>query len=117
MLSCFEPGAPADYGLVCQGTIEDVVAVLSKQMTLLWEFFFIGTHTSEIVGRTATSTTSAITVHHPFNDRDSSRNGIWSLRYHDRWSKGDGEIWRIPERACEFDWHGSIQCEDPDGWK
>jgi hypothetical protein len=117
VLSCFEEGAPADYGVVCQGTIEDVVAVLSRQMTLLREFFFLGTHTAEIVGRTATSTTSAITVHHPFYGRDSSRNGIWGLRYHDRWSKDENDVWRITARACDFDWHGSIQREEADAWK
>jgi hypothetical protein len=117
VLSCFEPGAPADYGLVGRGTIEDVVAVLRKQMTLLREFFFLGTHTSQIVGRTATSTTSAITVHHPFNGRDAGRNGIWGLRYQDRWSKDDDDRWRIAERVCEFDWHGSIRVEEPGGWK
>lgn len=79
VLSCFDHGAPADYGVVCQGTIEDVVTVLGKQMTLLRQFFFLGTHTSEIVDRTATSTTSAITVHHPFNGLYSSRNGMWGL--------------------------------------
>jgi hypothetical protein len=115
--SCFAPDARADYGVVGVGTMEDVIAVLSAQMTSLHEYFFLGTHTSQIRGRRATSTTSAITVHHPFNGLDPDRNGIWGLRYHDRWLKGPDDQWRITERLCSFDWHGSIRVERPDGWK
>ena len=64
---------------------------------------FIGNHLVDLTGDTATGETYCLAYHLYDGDGGERRMLVWSIRYRDRYVRGDGG-WRFAQRQLIVDW-------------
>jgi hypothetical protein len=104
VLSCFVPGAYADYGFDTERTIEVQAAMLKRGIDRFDASTFLGSNCIiTLAGDRASSETMAFTAHQAFAE-SGERTRISTVRYSDEWVRGDNSEWRIARRTLDTVW-------------
>jgi hypothetical protein len=104
VLSCFVPGAYADYGFDVERTIEAQAPLLERGMQRFDVSTFLGsTCVIELAGDRASSSMSAFTAHQA-SPKTGDRTRVSTVRYEDEWIGGEDGTWRITSRKLHTVW-------------
>jgi hypothetical protein len=104
VLSCFVPGAYADYGFDVERTIEAQAPLLERGMRRFDASTFIGSnYVIELDSDRASSRMSAFTAHQS-RPETGERTRISTVRYEDEWARGEDGEWRITRRTLDTVW-------------
>jgi hypothetical protein len=104
VLSCFVPGAYADYGFDADRTIEVQVELLRKGINRFDASTLIGSNCLiDLASDRASSRMTALTAHQSRADT-GERTRISTVRYEDDWVRGDDGAWRIARRSLDTVW-------------
>jgi hypothetical protein len=104
VLSCFVPGASADYGFDGERTIEAQLELLKKGIARFDASTLMGSQcVVQLAGATAVSTTMALTAHQAPED-SGERTRLSAVCYDDQWTREEVLGWRITVRNLRTLW-------------
>jgi hypothetical protein len=104
VLSCFVPGAAADYGFDVDRTIEAQLELLKRGIVRFDVSTLLGANCIiDLASDRASSQMTALTAHQsPEGSGDRTR--ISTVRYEDEWVRGGDGAWRITSRTLDTVW-------------